>query len=56
MPYNLVVADRDLVSDILGTEIFVEELLLIRRCSMSPLAVDAAVAVLVAVLDALDED
>ena len=32
-------------------------ILLIRRCyTMSPLAVDAAVAVLVAVLDALDED
>jgi len=37
-------------------EIFVKSLLLIRRCIMSPLAVDAAVAVLVAVLDALDED
>ena len=37
-------------------EILVKLLILIRRCIMSPLAVDAAVAVLVAVLDALDED
>ena len=37
-------------------EILVKSLLLIRRCIMSPLAVDAAVAVLVAVLDVLDED
>ena len=56
MPYNLVVADREPVSEHTRYGNFVKELLLIRRCSMSPLAVDAAVAVLVAVLDALDED